>query len=370
MKISSKSWGWILPLIVFGIILMMWNFQTPMVTDEYCFYKLSSNLPNYSATADWFLKDRPSMLNNSIDWDKKEQEKAFHVVYDSPLYPHTPLMPVIFSPVVKGLNYLADNKVIPHIEDELGFDAPKDKQHAELITKILRTFSVILFLASLFIIYNLLYKKIGNSAYFFAVPIAASYQLLFGAFLFYWDVFMMFFFILTLYLMERKSKWAYVTACLMVNTKMFVALIFILPLMAKNWKMIFAGFAIAPWFLISWFVTGDLFYFFIHYFSVTGEHNYMYQLYNFKEWIFILIGLGIPFFFIMTLPIFKFIKKYLEYVVLLGVGCLYAFTSGLALTHMSTLLYVGCLIFPIVAYEFKLSDRLSKLMRTNKKGIV
>jgi hypothetical protein len=277
-------------------------------------------------------------------------------------------MPMLMSPIVKGLNWLADKEIIPHIEDEDGFDASQGKQHAELITKILRTIAIIVFLLALWLIYSLLYKKIGKNAYFFAVPIAASYQLLLGAYLFYWDVFMMFFFVLTLYLMERKSKWAYLTACLMVNTKMFVALVFLLPLMAKNWKFIFTGLSIIPWFIISWFVTGDLFYFFRHYLGVTGSHNYMYQLYNFKEWIWILIGLGMPFFFVMTLPIFKFVKKYPEYCVLLIVACLYAFTSGLALTHVSTLLYAGCLIFPIIAYEFKLSQRISGWLGSKKKN--
>ena len=366
MKLSSKTLGWLLPIIMFGIILMMWNVKTPIVTDEYCFYKLSLNFPDYHGTADWFLKDRPSMLNNSINWNKEEQAQAFHTIYDSQLYPHVPLMPMIFSPLVKGLNYLADRNVIPHLESEAGLDAPLESQKAETITIILRTLSIITLLVSMYLIFRLLYEKIGKIAYFFPVPLAASYQLLFGAFLFYWDVFMIFFFVLTLYLMERKSKWAYLTACLMVNTKMFVALVFLIPLMFKNWKMVFAGLAIAPWFLVSWVVTGNLFYFFAHYFGVVDEHNYIAQLYNFKDWLLILIGLGMPFFVIMTFPIFRWIKKYPEYVALLIICLIYAYNGGLALTHMSSLLYAGCLVFPIVAYEFKLDEKLSRWIGSKK----
>jgi hypothetical protein len=369
MKLSSKSLGFLLPLIVFGIILVMWNFQTPMVTDEYAFYKLSLNFPHYSTTADWFLKDRPSMLANSVNWDNEEQRlQAFREVYDSVLYPHVPLMPMVFSPIVKGLNWMADKGFIPYIEDEAGL-ASKDHQQAELITKILRMFSIITFLLSLWLIYDLLYKKVGKNAYFFAVPLAATYQLMLGAYLFYWDVFMMFFFVLTLYLMERKSKWAYLTACCMVNTKMFIALLFLIPLMVKNWKMVFTGLSIVPWFIVSWFVTGDLFYFFIHYFGVTGSHNFVYQLYTFKDYLLIMVGFGMPFYLIMTLPIMWYVKKYYEYVALLAVTFLYAFGAGLGITHLSTLIYTGCLIFPIVAYEFKLSDKLGRLMHNNKKGV-
>lgn len=363
MKISTKTWGFVLPVIVFGIILFMWNFQTPMVTDEYCFYRLSLDFPKYSSTSDWFLKDRPSMLKNSIDWDKEEQQKAFAEVYDTPLYPHNPLVPMMFSPLTKSLNWMADEGVIPHLEAEPGFDAEKPK--AELITKILRSFSILVFLFSMWLIYEILYKKVGKNAIFFAVPLAASYQLLLGAFLFYWDVFMMFFFVLTWYLMDKKSKWAYLTACCMVNTKMFVALVFLIPLMVKNWRMILCGFSILPWFGISWIVTGTPFYFFIHYFGVTGSHSTIYKLYTLKEWILILVGIGIPFLVLMTAPIVKFYKKYKEYVAFLFVGSFYAFASGMGMTHMSTVLYIGASIFPIVVYEYKLSEKLSKFL--NKK---
>jgi hypothetical protein len=368
LKNNSRLLGCVLPLAVFVVILVMWNFQTPMITDEYCFYKLSLNFPNYSSTSDWFLKDRPSMLNNSVDWDKEQQEKAFREVYDSQLYPHSPLMPIVFSPIVKGLNWCADKGIILHIEDEDGYDST-GKYRAELITKILRMFSIITVVASMWLIYELLYKKVGKNAYLFAVPLAASYQLLFGAFLFYWDVFMMFFFVLTLYLMERKSKWAYVTACFMLNTKMFIPFVIMLPLVVKNWKMIFTGFAILPWFIVAWIVTGDPIYFFTHYFGVTGTHNFVYHLYSVKEWVLIFVGLGIPLFAIMTLPIIWYAKKYPEYVALLVVACLYAFTSGLALTHLSTLLYAGCLIFPIVVYEYKLTEKINRWFR-NKKDVV
>jgi hypothetical protein len=211
---------------------------------------------------------------------------------------------------------------------------------------------------------------VGKNAYFFAVPLAASYQLMLGAYLFYWDVFMMFFFVLTLYLMDKKSKWAYLTACCMVNTKMFIALLFLIPLIAKNWRMVFTGLSIIPWFIVSWFVTGDLFYFFIHYFGVTGSHNLVYQLYSLKEYLLIMVGLGMPFYLIMTLPIVYYVKKYYEYVVLLIVTFVYAFGAGLGITHLSTLIYTGCLIFPIVAYEFKLSDKLGRLMHNNKKEVL
>jgi hypothetical protein len=76
-----------------------------------------------------------------------------------------------------------------------------------------------------------------------------------------------------------------------------------------------------------------------------------------------------PFYFLMTLPIVWFVKKYPELVALLAVTFIYAFYAGMGITHLSTLIYTGCLIFPVVAYEFKLSDRLGKLMKSKKKEV-
>lgn len=365
----TKKWGIFLPLFVFGVIMTMWSFKTPICTDEYEFYKLSSNLPSYSSTADWFLKDRPSMLNFSVPWSTEEQSKAFHQVYDAQIYPHTPLMPIAMYPLVKSLNTLADKGVIPTIESQPGYPTDKSQpMSAETITKVLRFVPIILFLFSMYLIYRITRNKVGSVAYFFAVALAACYQLLMGAYLFYWDVFMMFFFVLTLYLQQKTSKWAYLTACLMVNTKMFIPMLFLIPLMVKDWKMVFAGFSILPFYFVTWAVTGQPFYVFTHYLNQLGIHDYVYQVYNFKDWALILTGLGIPLFALMTLPLFKYAKKYPEYIALFIVGCLYAFSSGLALTHMSTLLYVGAMVFPLVVYEYKLHEKFNRLFPAKKEA--
>jgi len=371
---------WVLPVLLFCFIMVASSWHVPMWMDEYIFYRLSSGLPNYSATSDWLFKDRPSTINPMDTWNDKtdlplDRNASLHWVYDNKVYGHGPLAPVLCWPIVKTLNTMADKGWIAHIEDQLGYpvvssnitDIDMQKlnstMNAETITKILRFIPILLFAISMWLIYKIMYRKVGSSAAVFAIPVTTGIQLLSGVYLFYWDVWMMFFLVLTLYLMERKSKWAYLTACCMVNTKLFVGLIFLLPLVVKNWKMVFTGLSLVPFYLAIAYVNGDIWYPLIHYGTGAGMnlHNYVYHLYDLKGYGLLIVSLGIPFFLAMTIPIFWRIKKYPEYVVLLIAANLYAWGSGLGMTHLSSLVYVGALIFPLVFCEFNLYPKFYKI---------
>lgn len=376
MKIPLKTIGWALPLVVFMMMMLISSWKTPMWMDEWVFYKMSMNLPHYSLSSDIFFIDRPQTLNPTISWDDKTKStpmtraEAFRITYDSPIYPHNAIEPVLVYPFVKGLNYLADKGVIAHIEDQPGYPAPvTDKNQnaqnignmrAETMTFLLRLIPISLFIASMYFVYKILQKRIGFCAYFFTVPLAACVQLFTGAYLFYWDAFMMFFFVLTWYLMDRQSKWAYLTACLMINTKMFIPFLFLTVLMTKDWKIMFAGFSILPWWGVTVWVTHDPFYLISHYTAGIPIHNFMYTLYSVKDWLLLSVQLGWIVLFALAIPIFKYAKKYKEYVTLLILGSLYAMGTGMGLTHLSTLLYVGALVVPVVFYEYKLSEKLSR----------
>jgi len=353
--------------------MMMNSFRTPMWTDEYVFYRLSSGLPNYSSTIDWIYNDRPDLLNNSIA-PFEEGRKAYSAIYDNKVFVHNPLAPILVYPVVKTLNLMAENNVIPTIESEPGYpklakDLTQDEinavtknMQAETITKILRCISIALFILSMVLAYKILSKKVGDSAVFLTVPLAASLQLLTGANLFYWDVFMLFFFVLSLYCLETGHRnWAFLFACCVVNTKMFIGMLFLIPLIVKDRRMFFAAFSLIPFYIILAYSSGSIFYPFVHYFSGNGmaTHNFVYTLYGVGGYLLLFISLGIPLFLAMTVPLFWRIKKYPEYIALWICGMAYAWASGLAITHLSCLLYLGALIFPIVVYEFKLYEKLS-----------
>jgi hypothetical protein len=196
------------PLLLFLGLMIGMSAHTPMWMDEYVFYKLSSNLPNYSSTSQWFFQDRPDMLNPTIDWKNIDKQSTFALVYDTAIYPHTPLAPILVYPFVKTLNILADHNIIPHIESQPGITTEtleNGQAKVETMTWMLRIIPMLLFLFTLWLIFKIMYKKVGRDAYLFSLPVAAGMMMLQGSFLFYWDVFMMFFFVLTMYIMEVQN---------------------------------------------------------------------------------------------------------------------------------------------------------------------
>ena len=367
-------------LFVFQVIIGE-SLHYPMWMDEYVFYKLSLNLPDYSSTTDWFYKDRPSLMNWSSDWASLgfDYAKALSVNYDDPVYTHTPLAPIIVYPIVKGLNSLADEGIIPHIEDQPGSSVVpvqkdpdyKDKmvmallaQQEETMTMILRIIPMLLFAASMWLIFKLLFKKVGLNALLFAFPLLAFRSALSGTYLFYWDAFMMFFFVLTLYLMETRpnSKWIYVTACCMINTKMFIPMIFLIPLIIKGftqskkqgWLMFLPAFSILPFYIYSAVVTHDIFYPFTHYLNTIWVHNFMYTLVDPAH----TLDVGLIAFLVMCAPLILMFKRYPVYAAFLALALIYGFGTGLGITHLSSLCYAGALALPLVAGRFRLVERI------------
>ena len=78
-------------------------------------------------------------------------------------------------------------------------------------------------------------------------------------------------------------------------------------------------------------------------------------------------SLGIPLLLLMTVPLFKRIKKHPEYIALFVVSMAYSWGAGLGMTQISNQLYMGAMLFPIVVYEFKLAEKLSKWISPKKK---
>ena len=354
MNDKPNPLGWLLPIVLFVSMMVGTSAKMPIVLDEYFFYRMASQFPDYSSTTDWFYRDRPELLPIASDFDMSWYEKNIRLQYENPIFVHFPLPVILVYPAVKAVNSLADAGIIPHIED--GYTKGK----AETITFILRLIPIGLFAISMWLIFKLLWKKVGNHAYLFALVPAASSIMLTGAFLFYWDVFMMFFFVLTLYLMEKNSKWQYVTAILLVNTKILVGMVFLIPLIIKNRKIAFAALSAIPFYIATLVVTGDPLYLVTHYMAQKGVHDYMYTIWlNNGLWGYIW-NLGILFFAVLTLPIIIYFRKYPVYVTFWLVATFYAYGSGLGLTHLSTVVYIGALSFPFVAHELKVIPRIQK----------
>jgi hypothetical protein len=308
-----------------------------------------------------------------------DYDKAMSETYNTPIYPHTPLAPILVSPIVKGLNYLADKGVISHIEDQPGaYQLPSMKdeevyrkalydsvmaQKTETMTLILRLIPMVLLSVAMWLIFKLLYKKVSINAMLFAIPIVAFRSALSGTYLFYWDAFMMFFFVLTLYLMETQpnGKWQYLTACCMINTKMFIPMLFLIPLIVKGFTqskkngllMFLPAFSILPYYFTTVHVTGDLFYPFTHYLTTVWVHNDMYTLFNPLKY----PDLGFIVFVILTIPILYLYKKYPVYATFWLVAMLYGCGTGLGVTHLSCLVYAGALALPLIAGRFHLLER-------------
>jgi hypothetical protein len=152
---------------------------------------------------------------------------------------------------------------------------------------------------------------------------------------------------------------------------MLLGMVFLIPIFVKAfvddrkncWKMLLPLLSILPFYIATVLVTGDPWYLLSHYSAQVPIHNYIYTLNTPKDYLNILLNLGMPLYLIMTLPIFAHIKRHLPYVVFFVLAMTYAWATGLGLTHTTTMVYAGALIFPLVAGDFDLMGKLAKISK-------
>jgi hypothetical protein len=53
-KIGELPHLWMIPFVAVIAIMFGMSSRNPMWMDEYVFYRLSSELPNYASTSNWF----------------------------------------------------------------------------------------------------------------------------------------------------------------------------------------------------------------------------------------------------------------------------------------------------------------------------
>jgi hypothetical protein len=374
-KLLKLNWWRYIPLLAMAAVLFGMSSKTPMVIDEYEFYRLSSEIPNYSSTANWFIVDRPSTIADIV-LPNEQEAKALQVVYDTPIYSHSPLVPILVSPIVKGLNFLADKGIIPHIEAQKG-ETKGEIVPAETMTQILRIIPIGLFILTLYLIFKIMEKKVGNHAYLMWIPVFAGIGIWQGAMLFYWDDFMMFFLVLTLYLQEMhpNSKWKYVTACCLVNTKMWIGLAFLLPIVILEfrrnwktcWKMMLPALSIIPWWIITSEVTHQPLYLWTHYWNQMYLHNSIDVINSFSNYFNIFMLQSMPLYVAIFIMLLLKFPKHLEYAVFLLMAMAYEWGNTLSTTYLPSILCSAALAMPLVSYEWNLIERSKKWFGLSEK---
>lgn len=333
-KLSKSNAVAILMLTVIATLMFIFNAQTFIWMDEYLFYRLSDGLPGYSVSPDWFYKDFPETVNENDPRGAEGFRKVIETVYNTPVYSHTPLATILVYPIVK---LATDNPRLDMTE-----------------TRTLRIIPILLSTITFALIYVLLKRRIGRYALLTFIPILLSCQLLAGAMFFYWDVFMAFFFVLTLFLMEMPNapKWAkYVTACCLVNTKMFLGPLFLVPLIIKEKKLILCTFSLLPFWLYTLYITGDPIYWYHYYLLHTSVWNASWSIWVIPNLGSTILGWNFITYLVLTIGCLVLVKKYPVYIAFYVLTIAYGVGIGFGLNHMSHILYSGALVFPLVFYH-------------------
>jgi hypothetical protein len=331
----------------------------PLWQDEYTFYRITQELPSTATSDTWFWIDNPKTTYNSEQYwpDYVDRHDIFSKIYNTPIYVHSPIWNYAMWPIVKFADWLADKGVVEHIETD-----QSRVQSAETMTIGFRIIPIILFMVTMWFVFLILQRKVGNYAYFFSIPLFVSYVILNNVAFFYWDMFMWLLVVLTLYFQEKNSKWAYLTGCLLVNTKLLIGILLLIPFMIKNKKMVFCILSFVPYWIATGIVTGDIWWLYFHE-KATVNYGWLYSFLSMDTlWLF-----NLPCYALVTLPIFFYAKKYALYCVLLVITIFYGWGCGISANKMQGMLISGALIFPIIAYEFNLIGKVGKLLE--KLGI-
>jgi len=217
---------WLLGLLPILIFIAL---KEPVYSDEYVFYRLAQAFPDYSSHSSWIKEFHPS------DYATMPEE-YWQEGYDLPIWSHPPL----------GI-LLAKLTTLP--------------------PRYLKVLSALTFLISLGLVYV--------SAWSILLP-ALLPQATVGATFHYHDTYMILLLALTLYLARKNSPWVYLTASLLVLTKL-PAIAFLIPLaLYRGWKVLLAGLAITPYIIATYLLSGDPLYLLHHW---SGVGTYVSQLF-------------------------------------------------------------------------------------------
>lgn len=187
-------------------IFYVWNSQAMrnswMGNDEYFFYRITQNLPNYATTGAWLVEEgapNPEGVDDAAVY-------LFDRAYTTPVWIH----PLIANFVAYPITLLFD-------------DAPKQIQWLRLFDVVMIIFTAVMFLDIIKSHTN------GIVAGISVLPMLVGRYLLANGIMFYHDLFMWFFFALTMWVITKRpnSKWIIPLSVLTVLSKMNAPLLLI-----------------------------------------------------------------------------------------------------------------------------------------------
>lgn len=212
---------------------------------------------------------------------------------------------------------------------------------------ILQLLPIGMSIISMTLVFAITKREVGAFALLFFVPIAIMGRMWEGMRWFYWDPFVIMFFMIALYL-ERQHKLSYIATCLLVNAKVLVGAFFVLPLALTNRKHMLAWATLIPSFIAIMIITKDPLYI-VHKFSEIGNpqsdiyHAVTFWLTTYK-WDYIA-------FMALTLPCVFLVRRYPTYTAFYACALIYALLGGLGMSHTSPVIYAGALVFPLIVHS-------------------
>ncbi len=321
MSKQKLSFILIFLLIFGGVAFFLVNaaFTNKEMNDEYVFYRLSRQLPDMQTSVDWLFVDRPDLVLGDRQLNIQ--------LYDIPIALHPPLANYLVWPFAQ----LTDS------------------------IQILRLIPIILSLVTLWLTYLIVKRRLGNSLLTLLVlsPILLFKEVLAaGGTYFYYEAFMVFFLVLTIYLSDKGSKWRYLSAAAMVLSKM-PGVLFLIPLVIKerNWKMLLPGIVLLPYYVATVVITGDPLYLLSHWLDMKVDTEYYFVtgvLPNIGQ--LILRSCLIQFGMILIPSIYFALKQTAEtkqtwLVVLLGLSVLLGIGWSFVFYQMFSMIFVTLMLF-------------------------
>jgi len=339
-------------MVLLVVIMMKINLSEAMWMDEYMVYRLIENLPEYKTDVNWVYDDRPELLRFSTTLPSHNYS-FYATFYNSPYSIHNPLEMYFDWPLVKLTDILAEHHIIRSLDEQRYMDSAED----QII--ILRSFMIVIVVATMTLIYLIAYKRVKGYAVFSVVPYLLGRNILYGAFQMQWDVWMMLFLFLTWFWMDYypESKWKYVFGCMLVNTKMFLGVGLAGLLGFKKWKMFLCIISIIPFFIASYYGSGELWRWFTRTQMLSPYYYDDYTSWVFPTWFTIFKSWNLWFFGALLIPMVVLFKKYFVYCLFYLFSVVYAFLAGVSICHVVTLLYGAAILFPLVVHWMFQKDK-------------
>ena len=204
-------------LFVINTLLVWWTpTSITMTRDEYVFYRLTLNLPDYNTDARWLDDDiakESGYFDPAADFSNPGVIALNEASYTTPVWIHPPAANYIAYPIAR----LFDNPVSQ--------------------IKIVHLVCVAIILLTVALFVDIIRRRTNKTVAALSIfPVLISRSLLLNGIMLYHDIFMWFFFALTMWVIECKSnsRWIILLAMITVLTKLN-AILLLIPIALFLW---------------------------------------------------------------------------------------------------------------------------------------